>query len=628
MLQELLPLPQLTAALTAHPHPVAFAPAADRRVWNAVAAAGTLQSVWRTAIVREAEKQHGRPVPELTAGQLMDYIRTGCRTTYEKPYFARRQRIGLLALAEAFEYRGRYLEGIIDAIWQVLGEPEWCVPAHCQYQPGDPLATPYVPRVDLFSAVTGMVLAETVQLLGPELQAVSPSLMQRIRREVVTRVVEPVEQHPDQQWWLGGRNNWTPWCSSNVAGCALTFLDDPARTAALLTQLLAACERFLAGYPADGGCEEGPMYWQVAAGKLLILLQLLEPLAGGALETLYALPQFRKIGEYPVNVHLYRDWFLSPADSRARNRFMMPGPLYRFGLRCHSEPLMQLASAAVFGFNPRARKPIDFLPAEYNGDILTSMLRNLFWLPPDLKYREPRHGRMTLLPDLQIGMFREDADRPGRGLLLSLKGGYNGESHNHNDLGQFELFCQGQPVMIDLGTAVYGRQNFSEHRYELWYVGAQGHNVPEINGIRQPEGDEYRARILQHSEAAMELDLAAAYPADAGIRSYSRRAELGPESGRARIVDRLALREGRLTVELPLYTALPPQSESDGRMVWTVDGRRLTMTLNGLTLKAITPVPIDDPKLGASWGKQVWRIELHGEFAGADGEWSLEFRRE
>ena len=98
-----------------------------------------------------------------------------------------------------------------------------------------------------------MQLAETVQLLETELSAVSPSLMTLIREEVIRRVVAPVENYPDTHWWLDGFNNWTPWCSSNVTGCALTFLHDPEREAALIRKLLAANDRFIANYRPDGG---------------------------------------------------------------------------------------------------------------------------------------------------------------------------------------------------------------------------------------------------------------------------------------------------------------------------------------------------------------------------------------
>ena len=40
-------------------------------------------------------------------------------------------------------------------------------------------------------------------------------------------------------------------------------------------------------------------------------------------------------------------------------------------------------------------------------------------------------------------------------MYLSAKGGNNGESHNHNDVGSFVLYCDGKPAVIDVGTGVY-----------------------------------------------------------------------------------------------------------------------------------------------------------------------------
>ena len=106
------------------------------------------------------------------------------------------------------------------------------------------------------------------------------------------------------------------------------------------------------------------------------------------------------------------------------------------------------------------------------------MLRNLFWLPDEASFKEPEHHAITLLSDLQIFIARQLPRTPEQGLILSLKGGHNGESHNHNDVGQFELFSDGQPLIIDTGVATYCKQTFSPQRNELWYINAQGHNIP------------------------------------------------------------------------------------------------------------------------------------------------------
>jgi len=203
---------------------------------------------------------------------------------------------------------------------------------------------------------------------------------------------------------------------------------------------------------------------------------------------------------------------------------LIPGSMTSGGLRTGSGALQELALAAAYGFKPRARQASDLVNL-YNscGNLLTFMLRNLFWLPTQPAGKGPTHQPAMLLPDLQISIVRENAAASDRGLILTLKGGHNGENHNHNDVGQFELFSDGRPVIIDVGTAYYGRQNFSDRRYELWYVGAAGHNIPTVNGVAQQEGEQYRASIVTTSNSGMELDLTAAYPVAAGVKSANNR---------------------------------------------------------------------------------------------------------
>lgn len=44
----------------------------------------------------------------------------------------------------------------------------------------------------------------------------------------------------------------------------------------------------------------------------------------------------------------------------------------------------------------------------------------------------------------------------------------NLERHNHNDIGQFIVYADGKPVIIDVGVETYTAKTFSERRYEIW----------------------------------------------------------------------------------------------------------------------------------------------------------------
>jgi len=630
MLQELLS-PELLPDLLGNNRQIKFfPPASDRSAWDKISS-GQAQQFWRQNLLEQAQALTGTPWAELTASLFMAYIRDGSRTAYEVPYFSRRNRLGLMVLAECFEYRGRYLEEIVNGIWHILSEPDWCLPAHSEYLPDDPLAKPYTARVDLFCAVTGMQLAETVQLLGAELRKISPSLVERLSHEVISRVVVPVENFHEKSWWLDGFNNWTPWCSFNVTGCALTFLNDAEREAVLISKLLRANERFIANYKPDGGCDEGPMYWTVAGGKLMMLMDMLDQATGGALAAAFKSPLFRNMGDYIASVHLCNDWFLSPADSGARGTHMSSGQIYHFGALSGSEHLQRIALAAIYGFNPGATHPPVPVLSNYCGNFLTFMLRNFFWLPEHTAYQEPVHKGITLLPDLQIFIARENPMTPDKGMILSLKGGHNAESHNHNDIGQFELFCDGSPVIIDTGVASYCRQTFSDRRYDLWYIGAQGHNIPAVNGVLQQPGYEFKAVIISHSATgnggSMALDLTAAYPAAAGIQKYTRCAELNVAAKTASISDQLAIRHGLLQIDIPLHTPVEPVIAAPDLVCWQLAHGRIELKITGLTAENLEAVTLEDERMIGSWGKKIYRFHLTGKFQSGSGEWRLSFTR-
>ena len=80
-----------------------------------------------------------------------------------------------------------------------------------------------------------------------------------------------------------------------------------------------------------------------------------------------------------------------------------------------------------------------------------------------------------------------------RGFYLAAKGGHNAESHNHNDVGNFIVYADGRPVLIDAGVGTYTAKTFSPQRYEIWTMQSAYHNLPTINGFLQKDGRQFRA---------------------------------------------------------------------------------------------------------------------------------------
>ena len=135
--------------------------------------------------------------------------------------------------------------------------------------------------------------------------------------------------------------------------------------------------------------------------------------------------------------------------------------------------------------------------------------------------------------------------RTNKGLYLATHGGHNAESHNHNDVGDFIVYANGQPIIVDAGRGNYTARTFSSKRYELWFTRSEFHNLPIINGFGQAAGREYEATQvvsnINDQQAQLKMDIAAAYPKEAGIKKWERTIQLD------RIKDHIVLSDNYLS---------------------------------------------------------------------------------
>ena len=126
-------------------------------------------------------------------------------------------------------------------------------------------------------------------------------------------------------------------------------------------------------------------------------------------------------------------------------------------------------------------------------------------------------------PGIQVAAGRRRAGPP---VSICALGGHNAESHNHNDVGNFVVYLDGNPVLIDVGVESYTAKTFSSKRYEIWTMQSAFHNLPTINGVMQAAGRQYEARDVSFhaDDAAAEFsaDLAAAYPKEAAVEKWRR----------------------------------------------------------------------------------------------------------
>jgi hypothetical protein len=606
-----------------------FPTSEDRAAW-----AGLAEAV-RRAYVEEGEKAAAGEWPALSAVRYLDFVRDGNRSRYEQAYFARRRRLLALGIAECIEGRGRFLDELANGIWLVCEESSWCLPAHLylQRQPEPGLPDVAEPVVDLFAAETAALLAWIHFLLDARLDAVSPAIRARIGREIAARVLTPCLVR-DDFWWMGLQgnpvNNWNPWIVSNWLAGALLVETDEGRRRAAVAKSLRVLDSFIDPYPEDGGCDEGPGYWTRAGASLFDCLELLHSATGGRIDV-YGEPRIQNIGRFIYRVQIAGDYFVNFADASA-----MVAPdwsvVSRIGRRIGDPGLRQfgawLAQRQDAGCRKLAAGAAPPLPTP-------ERLLPQFFLPAELNGAEPAPPlpRDAWLAGIQVMIAR---DRAGlaEGLFVAVKGGHNAESHNHNDVGNFIVYLDGQPLLVDAGVEAYTRQTFSPQRYELWTMQSAWHNLPVSAGVQQAPGREFAAREVQYAcdeaEARLTLDIAGAYPAEARLKSWRRSVVLKRGAG-VEIVDRYGCAEPVAELALNLLTASEVDLSVPGRVGLSAAplgaGRRSgqgVLDYSPATLLAtVTEQPLTDAGLRHIWGQRLRRITLTQRRPALQGEWTV-----
>ena len=583
-----------------------YAPApsvTERGFWTA------LSAPTRAALIADAEAVLASGWPVLTAAVYRAFVETGNRADFEALYFERRRRINALALAEVAEDRGRFIDALVDGLVLVCEESGWQLPAHnSQERDGafDPLPDPDRPVVDLFAAETGAQLALVTRLLGPRLSESHPMVVARISREIETRITSPyLNRH---FWWMGRTGekmmNWTPWCTQNVLISTFCRASDQATRRKVIAQAADSLDIFMDGYGEDGACEEGTLYYRHAAICLFGALSVMEAVAPGTFAPILSTQKLRNMADYGVNTHVAGRNYINFADASA----VLPPAGAReflFGKAVGSDALRALAAADAAGDLrddlPEERNLFDRLRALVAaGEIRAHAARDI--AKPDIFYQSR-------------GLF---IARDAR-FVLAAKAGDNDDAHNHNDVGSVTLYRDGKPLLIDVGVETYSKKTFSPDRYDIWTMQSLYHNLPHFGGVGQGAGKAFAARdvrvALDADAAEIEMDIAGAYPEQAGVSRYVRRVRLDKIKGVVTLADRF---EGTISPELVLMLAQEP-ALADGEIRV---GDLATVRLEGAGLPRVDAIAITDPRLKWAWPDTIYRVLV--PFAGNDIKLTIE----
>ena len=563
-------------------------PRADATFWR-----DSVPATIRQSYIQYGELYAGKPWPTLSTTVFAQFKENGNRVNYEKINFDKRRQLAALAMAEIVEGKGRFLNDIIDGINSFCEETWWGIPAH--YGKKVPMTDDQT--VDLFNAETAGLVVWTTYMLRPQLDHFSPLVGQRVDSEIQRRILTPALK--TKYWWKTAGMNWNPWICSNWLTCILLAETNRERQVEAVSQILGCMDAFVNSYPEDGGCDEGPGYWDRAAASLYECMSLLDTATGGHVDARRN-PKIRAMAQYAYKTYIGNGYVLSFADSHDNRYMQQLNIVYPFA--CYTDDAIMRRFAKYIGEDK------DYLHQAadlyHKSGNFPTLGRELFFLHSINRFQQEQAAEPLLadvwLKDLQIWSCRNKT------LFAAFKGGNNGESHNHNDVGEFVVYADGEPLFIDPGVGEYTAKTFSNDRYSIWTMQSGYHNLPQINGCDQRDGKSYATRIVSQQKNRLTLELADAYPKEAAVKSWQRTVSLAKQE--VRITERYSLETYKAPTRLMLLTTISPANTQPG--ILTLGNYDLHYDARLLSVAVEDISPLLDPVLTGMWGPRMYRIAL------------------
>lgn len=561
-------------------------PKADDAFWR-----DSVPEAMRKSYIGYGEQFLGRPWTTLPLTSFTEFKTNGNRARYETACFAKRRQLAAIVMAEIVEGKGRFAADIVNGLGSLCEETWWGIPAH--YSKRFPVASDQT--VDLFNAETAGLIAWTRYMLEARLEAFAPGFCRHVDDEITRRMLRPAVAK--NYWWKKAGMNWNPWICSNWLTCVLICERDSARRTEALGQIVKAMGAFVDAYPADGGCDEGTGYWDRAAASLYECIRLLRLATDGKADMMT--PKVREMLAYIYKMYIGGGYCVNFADAHDNRMQAQPDIILPIALDTQ-DPVMLGFAAHIARESNLFTAPAPFYE---NSGNFPALGRELFMLR-DIKSamamtpREPQ-TKDTWLPDLQVMTARRGS------LFVAMKGGTNGENHNHNDVGNFIVYAGGSPLIIDAGVGEYTSATFGKDRYSIWTMQSAYHNLPLINGVMQKDGRQYAAKVVSRKAGTLALDIAGAYPEEAAVDSWKRTVSV--KAGGVVVTEEYRLREWREPTRLMLLTTIRP--EANGGLI-TIGNHSITFDADRLSASVEDISDKTDSVIRNMWGPQMYRIVL------------------
>ncbi len=386
-----------------------------------------------------------------------------------------------------------YYNNLIDTIWAYLDDYAWAPLGHyTEHYYGKTPKDFDNGLIDIFASSVSFALAEIKNLFDDRF----PQLLKdRISHEIRRHIIDPYLTR--KFFWEAHDNNWNAVCTGGVAGTLIyeapeLFFENQER-------IHASMECYLASYGDDGRCVEGIGYWAFGFGFFASYAMLERELTNGAVDW-FARPKVKEIAKNLQKSFLQKDVLVSFSDCSIYQRYSVGLPQmlrHVYGDEIERLPIsLGIVVEDNTHFNFALRSFIYYDKSNTTDKIATNVT-----------YSEPNSA-----------YFNKRTSAYG----FAVKGGNNGESHNHIDVGSFILARNNKQIICDIGAGPYEEGYHTEKRYTFFNPSAYSHNIPILDG----EGEDGIRRddvIVEYDEAtsSAKMDIANGYGLDF-VRSIKR----------------------------------------------------------------------------------------------------------
>ncbi|MHC4124602.1 MAG: heparinase II/III family protein [Planctomycetota bacterium] len=465
----------------------------DRTVWDELA-----KSKGAKETIAKAEGWLAMPIYGMSDEIYLDFLKTGSREVWYEYDRQSRRRLIELVHAECIENKGRFLCAIERAIEVICSAKTWVMPFHDIELKNFHGKSK---RIDLNVADICAELAICDHLLSDRL---NPQIRELIRTEIENRAFIPFRDNvagktPELKWFLEMRNNWAAVCYAGILAASQILIEPRDERAFYIAAIEHYIQNYIDEFADDGYCWEGVGYWVYGFSNFIKLSETVYKATDGKLDMLRD-EKILRIARFGARMEILPGVYSIFADCRYNYevpvRIMdFTSKKYGLGLKQWEQKELELDDYSLFATAIYAFCNSASQAKETRSNQFKTGVREWF--------------------EDAASLICRPSELKKNSVAIAIKGGNNGESHNHDDVGSFEVAKGKGKLLVDPGSVIYKLSTFGSNRYKSKIMNSYGHSVPLVAGKLQRQGKDAKAEVLKREfteeKDVLIFDISSAY---------------------------------------------------------------------------------------------------------------------